>query len=69
MPGWPQVLAAAVGAALTSGRLALYLGNPDEVFMPVVVAGSIAAFMGRGLFLVIVVIDLREGKRPQALAS
>ena len=37
--------------------------------MPVVVAGSIAAFMGRGLFLVIVVIDLREGKRPQALAS
>lgn len=37
--------------------------------MPVVVAGSLATFMGTGLFLVIVVIDLREGKRPQALAS
>jgi hypothetical protein len=70
--GWAQVLAGAVGAAVMSGGLGLYLASGNEAIVPVVVAGSLVTFAGMALFVVIVLVDLRRGtrgKEPQPSAS
>ncbi|WP_309664550.1 hypothetical protein [Tabrizicola sp.] len=70
--GWTQVLAGAVGAAVMSGGLGLYLASGNEAIVPLVVVGSLAAFAGMALFVVIVLVDLRrstQGKEPQPSAS
>ncbi len=56
--GWVQVIAGALGALMMSGGLALYLPTDDHRFMPVVVAGSLIAFLGMALFVVILLVDL-----------
>jgi hypothetical protein len=70
--GWSQVVAGAVGAVLMSGGLALYLQGGDHHFMPVVVAGSLVAFAGMILFVVILLIDalgLRPATSPRGVAA
>lgn len=56
--GWTQVLTGAVGAATIGVGLALYLHSEDHVFFPLVIGGSLLAFLGMALFLGIVVADL-----------
>jgi hypothetical protein len=62
---WLQVLSGAIGAATMSGGLALYLNSGDHRFMPLVVAGSLLAFFGMVLFVVILLIDLLRTVSPQ----
>ncbi|OZA07485.1 MAG: hypothetical protein B7Y02_13870, partial [Rhodobacterales bacterium 17-64-5] len=67
--GWTQVGAGAVGAVLMSGGLAAYLSNHDDTFMPLVVAGSLAALAGMLLFVAIVVIDVWASRSHHPSAS
>lgn len=67
--GWTQVIAGAVGAALMSGGLAVYLASHDESLMPLVVAGSLATLAGMVLFVAIVFIDLWASKQRYPSAS
>jgi hypothetical protein len=55
--GWSQVVAGAAGAVLMAGGLALYLSSGDDRFMPLVVVGSLIAFLGMILFVAIILID------------
>jgi hypothetical protein len=59
--GWTQVLAGAIGAALMSAGLGLYLQTGDHAIVPVVVVGSLMAFFGMGLFVALLVTDLMRG--------
>lgn len=60
--GWAQALSAAAGAVLMSGGLGLYLASGDHGFVPVIITGSLLAFLGMALFLLLVVRD-RPGIR------
>ena len=63
--GWTQVLASAVGAIMMSGGLAVYLSSGNDAIMPAIVVGSLAAFAGMVLFVIIVLVDLRHSARGQ----
>lgn len=65
-PGWTQVLTGALGAATMGVGLALYLHSGDHVYFPLVIAGSLLAFVGMGLFLGIVLADLMGFSRIPA---
>ena len=54
---WAQVIMGAVGACMMSGGLGLYLSSGDDRYFPLVVVGSLVAFLGMILFVVIVLID------------
>ena len=56
--GWTQILTGAAGAATIGGGLALYLHSGDHAYFPLVIAGSLLAFVGMVLFLGIVLADL-----------
>jgi hypothetical protein len=61
--GWLQAGSGAAGAAFMSIGLGLYLGNGhDDRFVPLVIAGSLLAVLAMGLFLGLVLADLR-GRR------
>jgi hypothetical protein len=60
--GWVQALTAAFGAGVTGGGLGLYLYFGDHAYFPLVIVGSLAAFAGMILFVVILLSDLL---RPQ----
>ncbi len=64
--GWTQVLTGALGAALMASGLALYLSEGDHRFMPLVVVGSLLAFLGMALFVAVVLVDLLEFGRTSA---
>lgn len=66
--GWTQVLAGAFGAAIMSGGLAVYLQTGNHDLTPIVVAGSLLAFLGMALFVAIVLIDLL-GRSPASRTS
>lgn len=55
--GWAQVIAGTSGAYMMSVGLGLYLNSGDDSYFPLVVVGSLVAFLGMILFLVIVLID------------
>jgi hypothetical protein len=54
---WSQVIAGTVGAYMMAGGLGLYLNSGDDRYIPLVVAGSLAALLGMILFVVILLID------------
>lgn len=56
--GWTQVLVGALGAYMMSGGLAIYLQTGDHGLTPLVVAGSLLAFLGMALFVGTVIVDL-----------
>lgn len=56
--GWTQVVAGALGAVLMSGGLGLYLQTGDQGYMPIVVIGSLLAFLAMAMFVVIILIDM-----------
>ena len=64
--GWTQVLTGALGAATIGGGLALYLHSGDHAYFPLVIAGSLLAFLGMVLFLGIVLADLMGFSRTPA---
>lgn len=64
--GWTQVLTGATGAAMIGGGLALYLQSGDHVYFPLVIVGSLLAFLGMVLFLGIVLADLMGFSRAPA---
>lgn len=64
--GWTQVLTGATGAATIGGGLALYLHSGDHAHFPLVIAGSLLAFLGMILFVVIVLADLLGYSRAPA---
>jgi hypothetical protein len=64
--GWTQVLTGAVGAATIGGGLALYLHSGDHAYFPLVIVGSLLAFLGMVLFLGIVLADLMGFSRSPA---
>lgn len=55
--GWAQVIAGVVGAYMMAGGLGLYLNSGDESYVPVVVVGSLVAFLGMILFVALVLIE------------
>ncbi len=57
--GWTQAASGALGAVLMSGGLAGYLSGGDERFMPLVIIGSILAFLAMAMFLIMVLGQLR----------
>jgi hypothetical protein len=68
--GWTQVISGALGAVMMSGGLAVYLGSGDDSVVPLVMVGSLLAFLGMVLFVAIVLADalglepLRQRARP-----
>lgn len=66
--GWAQVGLGAAGAAAMSGGLGAYLGFADTDFMPMVVAGSLMAFLSMILFVALVLRDML-GRAPTAFAG
>jgi hypothetical protein len=61
---WLQVVAAALGAVGTGGGLGVYLYTGDHAWFPLVIAGSLAAFLGMILFMVILLSDLLRPNWP-----
>ena len=49
-----------------TGGLAAYFLTGSRVFAPVVIGGSLLAVVGMALFLVILVADMRRGRRAGA---
>lgn len=62
--GWIQVGSGALGAALMSGGLGVYLATGTDSAMPVVIAGSLLAVLAMLMFLGLVVTDLLRVRRP-----
>jgi hypothetical protein len=67
--GWTQVVSGAVGATLMSGGLALYLGLQDEAFVPMVIIGSLLAFLGMLLFVGLALRNALRTRRPGFAAA
>ncbi len=64
--GWTQVLTGATGAATIGAGLALYLHSGDHAFFPLVIAGSLLAFVGMVIFVGTVIADLMGFSRVPA---
>jgi hypothetical protein len=56
--GWIQVLTGAAGAVNMGGGLALYLSSGHDRYFQLVLVGSLLAFLGMVLFVVILLADL-----------
>ncbi|MGL4237800.1 hypothetical protein [Tabrizicola sp.] len=64
--GWSQVIAGAVGGLSLSGGLAIYLHSGDDRVAPLAIGGSLLAFLGMVLFVVIILVDLLGFRSPNA---
>ena len=62
--GWIQVSSGALGAALMSGSLGVYLATGTDNVTPLIIAGSLLVVVAMLMFLGLVVVDLLRVRRP-----